>query len=123
MNRKFPNITVWNEVGGVTSVSTFALSGANDDSGDGRTKSTGSGSGLNTISAAAASAIKTNENLQRILSKAAHNVEVFNNLFTFADSRVSLVLFGFLFIASILASIWISIFSVRNLLSKTSIFV
>lgn len=60
------------------------------------------------------SVLKNNQNLQKHVATAAHNVEVFNNIFTFAEPRVSLIVYGLLFAIAFLAKIWISFFSVSS---------
>lgn len=45
-----------------------------------------------------------------------HYLEVFSNLFSFADSRVSIIFYIFLFALAVLTSLFLSIFSFRSLL-------
>jgi hypothetical protein len=101
MNRKFNNVTVWNDIGGANTI-------VDDES-----KSTRS-SGSNYVSSTAVSILKTNQSMQRQLSQLVHNLEVFNNIFTFADPRVSIIVYGILFFICVFSSIWISFFSVSS---------
>jgi hypothetical protein len=104
MNRKFHGVAIWNEIGGASTISTCS-----DE--DNRSSKIGNS---NFVSATALSILKANQSLQRQLSQIVHNIEVFNNMFTFADSRVSIIVYGILLFVSILSSIWISLFSVRQ---------
>ncbi len=104
MNRKFHGVTIWNEIGGATTITPCT-----DE--DSRSSKMGNSS---FVSATALSILKANQSLQRHLSQLVHNIEVFNNMFTFADSRVSIIVYGILLFISILSSIWISLFSVRH---------
>lgn len=61
--------------------------------------------------------LRTNLLLQTQLAEFAHNVEVASNLFTFADMRVSLILYGTLFALAIICSLSLTFFSVATVVS------
>lgn len=68
----------------------------------------------NNANALLANLFKTNMTLNSQLNSLVVNFEKFINLLSFADPRISLVFYAAYFILTLLATIWISIFSVSS---------
>lgn len=95
--RSFSGVTVWNEPG--LQLYTQALSASDDGA-------------STSIPGYAAALLRANQFILNQLSFIVHELEIFHNLLTFADPRISLITYGALFGASFAATIWLALFPV-----------
>jgi hypothetical protein len=91
--RNYNHVNIWNEVGlsdDNTSVSHHTVSNQ----------------------PAAIALLKTNAYLVNTLAYIAHEVEIVHNLLNFADPRISLIIYGLLFVVAVVFTLWLTFFSV-----------
>lgn len=115
MNRKI-NVTLWNEPG----VSLNIVPNLLEDSPSAESRSKSTAGNTNAIFANLPTIIailSNSKSLQLKVSTFAHNLEVYSNLFTFADGRVSAIVYGVLFGFSVFLTIWLCLFSVASLVA------
>lgn len=104
--RSYANVVVWNDPGTPMGSATASASSAEDVA------------AVVAVPAAVA-LLRANQFVLAQVAFIVRELEVFHNILTFADARVSLIVYGFLLAVALVASLWVSLLSLSSLIFVT----